>query len=70
MTRRAHSADVVSAIAEPRRREVILVLSDGQKHAVNEIALRMKMSEQERAVDGGWNQMIERIRTAAERAGR
>jgi DNA-binding transcriptional ArsR family regulator len=45
MTRRAHPTDVFSAIAEPRRREVILVLSDGQEYAVNEIVLRMKMAQ-------------------------
>jgi DNA-binding transcriptional ArsR family regulator len=45
MTRNAHPADVFSAIAEPRRREVIAVLSDGQDYAVNEIVLRMKMAQ-------------------------
>ncbi len=45
MTRMAHPADVFSAIAEPRRREVIAVLSDGQEYAVNEIVLRMKMAQ-------------------------
>jgi DNA-binding transcriptional ArsR family regulator len=45
MTRIAHPTDVFSAIAEPRRREVILVLSDGQEYAVNEIVLRMKMAQ-------------------------
>jgi DNA-binding transcriptional ArsR family regulator len=41
----AHPTDVFSAIAEPRRREVIAVLSDGQEYAVNEIILRMKMAQ-------------------------
>jgi DNA-binding transcriptional ArsR family regulator len=45
MTRMAHPTDVFSAIAEPRRREVIAVLSDGQDYAVNEIVLRMKMAQ-------------------------
>jgi DNA-binding transcriptional ArsR family regulator len=45
MTRRARPTDVFSAIAEPRRREVITVLSDGQEYAVNEIVLRMKMAQ-------------------------
>jgi DNA-binding transcriptional ArsR family regulator len=45
MTRKAHPADVFSAIAEPRRREVIAVLSDGQEYAVNEVVLRMKMAQ-------------------------
>lgn len=45
MTRQAHPTDVFSAIAEPRRREVILVLSDGREYAVNEIVVRMKMAQ-------------------------
>ncbi|HEX5283112.1 MAG TPA: metalloregulator ArsR/SmtB family transcription factor [Bryocella sp.] len=45
MTRSAHPADVFTAIAEPRRREVIAVLSDGRDHAVNEIVVRMKMAQ-------------------------
>jgi DNA-binding transcriptional ArsR family regulator len=45
MTRKAHPTDVFSAIAEPRRREVITVLSDGQEYPVNEIVLRMKMAQ-------------------------
>jgi DNA-binding transcriptional ArsR family regulator len=45
MTRKAQLADVFSAIAEPRRREVIALLSDGQDYAVNEIVLRMKMAQ-------------------------
>ena len=45
MTRSAHRSDVFTAIAEPRRREVIAVLSDGQDHAVNEIVVRMKMAQ-------------------------
>ena len=45
MTRKAHPMDVFNAIAEPRRREVVTVLSDGQEYAVNEIVLRMKMAQ-------------------------
>jgi DNA-binding transcriptional ArsR family regulator len=45
MTRKAHPTDVFNALAEPRRREVLLVLSDGQEYAVNEIVLRMKMAQ-------------------------
>jgi len=45
MTRKAHPTDVFNVIAEPRRREVITVLSDGQEYAVNEIVLRMKMAQ-------------------------
>jgi DNA-binding transcriptional ArsR family regulator len=45
MTRSAHPTDVFSAIAEPRRREVIAVLSDGREYAVNEIVVRMKVAQ-------------------------
>lgn len=45
MTRRAHRTDVFTAIAKPRRREVIAVLADGQEYAVNEIVVRMKMAQ-------------------------
>jgi DNA-binding transcriptional ArsR family regulator len=45
MTRIAHPADVFSAIAEPRRREVIAVLSDGQEYPVNEVVLRMRIAQ-------------------------
>ena len=45
MTRRAYPTDVFSAIAEPRRREVIAVLSNGKEYPVNEIVLRMRMAQ-------------------------
>jgi DNA-binding transcriptional ArsR family regulator len=45
MTRMAHPADVFRAIAEPRRREVIAVLSDGREYAVNDIVLRMMVAQ-------------------------
>jgi DNA-binding transcriptional ArsR family regulator len=45
MTRQAHPTDVFTAIAEPRRREVIAVLSNGQEYPVNEIVLRMRMAQ-------------------------
>jgi DNA-binding transcriptional ArsR family regulator len=45
VARTAYPTDVFSAIAEPRRREVIAVLSDGQEYAVHEIVLRMKMAQ-------------------------
>lgn len=45
MTRAAHPTDIFRAIAEPRRREVIAVLSDGQEYAVNEIVLRMNIAQ-------------------------
>jgi DNA-binding transcriptional ArsR family regulator len=45
MTRQSYPEDVFNAIAEPRRREVIAVLSDGQEYAVNDIVLRMKLAQ-------------------------
>lgn len=45
MTRVAHPEDVFTAIAEPRRREVIAVLSDGREYAVNDIVIRMKIAQ-------------------------
>ncbi|MGA8937567.1 MAG: metalloregulator ArsR/SmtB family transcription factor [Acidobacteriaceae bacterium] len=45
MTRTAHPTDVFTAIAEPRRRELIAVLSDGNEYAVNEIILRIKLAQ-------------------------
>lgn len=45
MTRVAHPEDVFTAIAEPRRREVIAVLSDGREYAVNDIVVRMKIAQ-------------------------
>lgn len=45
MTRKAHPEDVFTAIAEPRRRQVIAVLSDGREYPVGEIVLRMKMAQ-------------------------
>src|ERR1700761_5905212 len=45
MARRSHPTDVFHAIAEPSRREVIAILSDGEPYAVNQIVLRMKMAQ-------------------------
>jgi DNA-binding transcriptional ArsR family regulator len=45
MTRTAHGTDVFGAIAEPRRREVIAVLSDGREYPVNEIVVRLRMAQ-------------------------
>jgi DNA-binding transcriptional ArsR family regulator len=45
MTRITHPADVFTAIAQPRRRQVIAILADGQEYAVNDIVVRMKMSQ-------------------------
>lgn len=45
MARTATTADVFNAIAEPRRREVIGVLSDGREYAVGEVVVRLRMSQ-------------------------
>ena len=45
MARAATTADVFNAIAEPRRREVIGVLSDGKEYAVGEVVVRLRMSQ-------------------------
>ena len=44
MARAATTTDVFNAIAEPRRREVIAVLADGE-YAVGEVVLRLRMSQ-------------------------
>src|SRR6201986_3353347 len=45
MPPRSHPSDVFHAIAEPRRREVIAILSDGEAYAVQQIVVRMKMAQ-------------------------
>ena len=45
MARTATTADVFNAIAEPRRREVIAVLADGGEYAVNQVVMRLRMSQ-------------------------
>jgi DNA-binding transcriptional ArsR family regulator len=45
MARAATTTDVFNAIAEPRRREVIAVLSDGKEYAVGEVVLRLRMPQ-------------------------
>jgi DNA-binding transcriptional ArsR family regulator len=45
MARAATTADVFNAIAEPRRRQVIAVLSDGREYAVGEVVARMRMPQ-------------------------
>lgn len=45
MARAATTADVFNAIAEPRRRELISVLSDGREYAVGDVVLRMRMAQ-------------------------
>jgi len=45
MARAATTTDVFNAVAEPRRREIIELLSDGHEWAVNDVVLRMKMAQ-------------------------
>lgn len=45
MARAATTADVFNAVAEPRRREIIELLSDGQEWAVNDVVVRMEMAQ-------------------------
>ncbi|WP_158750100.1 helix-turn-helix transcriptional regulator [Acidobacterium sp. S8] len=45
MARAATTADVFNAIAEPRRREIIGMLSDGGEHAVGDVVLRLKLPQ-------------------------
>ena len=45
MARTATTADVFNAIAEPRRREVIAVLADGEEYAVNEMVVRLRLHQ-------------------------
>ena len=45
MARAATTTDVFNAVAEPRRREIIGLLSDGQAWAVNDVVLRMRLGQ-------------------------
>ena len=45
MSRAAPKSDVFSAIAEPRRRDIIDMLSGGQSHAVGEIVAALRISQ-------------------------
>ncbi|QMV17899.1 metalloregulator ArsR/SmtB family transcription factor [Granulicella sp. 5B5] len=45
MARTATTADVFNAVAEPRRREIIGLLSDGQEWAVNDVVVRVRMAQ-------------------------
>jgi DNA-binding transcriptional ArsR family regulator len=45
MARTARPDDVFAAISEPRRRQVIAVLSDGHAYTVNDIVLSMNMAQ-------------------------
>jgi DNA-binding transcriptional ArsR family regulator len=45
MARAATTADVFNAIAEPRRREIIGLLSDGREWAVNDVVGRIRIAQ-------------------------
>jgi DNA-binding transcriptional ArsR family regulator len=45
MARAATTTDVFNAIAEPRRREIIGLLNDGQAWAVGDVVLRLKIAQ-------------------------
>ena len=45
MARAATTADVFNAIAEPRRREIIALLSDGEEWAVNDVVARVDIEQ-------------------------
>jgi DNA-binding transcriptional ArsR family regulator len=45
MARAATTTDVFNAVAEPRRREIIGLLSDGQEWAVNDVVLRLRLAQ-------------------------
>ena len=45
MARRATTADVFNAIAEPRRREILDLLSDGRDWAVGDVVARLALGQ-------------------------
>jgi len=45
MARAATTTDVFNAIAEPRRREIIGILSDGQDWAVNDVVAKVDIGQ-------------------------
>jgi DNA-binding transcriptional ArsR family regulator len=45
MARAATTTDVFSAIAEPRRREIISLLIDGREWAVNDLVARVRIAQ-------------------------
>ena len=45
MARAATTTDVFNAIAEPRRREIIGLLNDGNEWAVNDVVARVKIAQ-------------------------
>jgi DNA-binding transcriptional ArsR family regulator len=45
MARASTTSDIFNAIAEPRRREILDLLGQGQQHAVGDIVLRLRMPQ-------------------------
>ncbi len=45
MARASTTTDVFNAVAEPRRREIIGLLSDGQEWAVNDVVIRLRLAQ-------------------------
>ncbi len=45
MPRAATTTDVFNAVAEPRRREIIGLLSNGQEWAVNDVVVRISLAQ-------------------------
>ena len=45
MARAATTTDVFNAVAEPRRREIIGLLGDGQEWAVNDVVVRVRLAQ-------------------------
>lgn len=45
MARAATTTDVFNAVAEPRRREIVGLLSDGQEWAVNDVVVRVRLAQ-------------------------
>jgi DNA-binding transcriptional ArsR family regulator len=45
MARAATTTDVFNAIAEPRRREIIDILNDGQEWTVGNVVARVKIAQ-------------------------
>lgn len=45
MARAATTADVFNAIAEPRRREIVDMLIDGEEHAVGDVVIRLRIPQ-------------------------
>jgi DNA-binding transcriptional ArsR family regulator len=45
MARAATTTDVFNVVAEPRRREIIALLSNGEEWAVNDVVLRIKLAQ-------------------------